>query len=269
MLPTPDELRQRQRAVWAAGDYPDIAATIEDVSEVAVAASGVASGEVLLDVATGNGNAALVAARRGARVTGIDFTAHLLDVARRRARQEDLEIDFEEGDAEQLAYPDNEFDKVVSVFGAMFVLDQERAAAELLRVCRPGGTIVVTAWTPEGLNGQMFAVLGRHLPPPPEGFKPPTLWGSAERVRELFAGASEVRCVRRRAEHGVRAESTDVWLDYLERVLGPIVLAKRALEPDGRWPAARSDLAELYNGFNEAEDGSIRVQPEYLLTVVR
>ncbi len=158
---------------------------------------------------------------------------------------------------------------MTTIFGAMFAPDHERAAAELLRVCRPGGTIVVAAWTPEGLNGQMFEVLGRHLPPPPEGFRPPTLWGSEEHVRRLFADASGVHCERRRAAHGVQAESTHAWLDYLERVLGPIVMAKRALEQEGRWAAARHDLAELYDRFNEADDGSIRAAPEYLLTVVR
>jgi len=255
--------------MWATGDYPDIATTIEDVSAVAVLETGVEAGETLLDVATGTGNAALAAARRGARVTGVDLTPALLDVARQRARAENLEIDFQEGDAEQLAYPDEHFDKVVSVFGAMFAPDQERAGAELLRVRRSGGVIVVAAWTPEGLNGQMFAVLGRHMPPPPEGFRPPTLWGSEEHVRELFAGASaEVRCERRRAANSVRAASAEAWVDYLERVLGPIVLAKRALDEQGGWHAARSDLVELYERFNEADDGSMHAEPEYLLTVV-
>jgi len=268
-MPDLEELKQRQRAVWAAGDYPDIATTIEPVSEVAVAESGVGDGEELLDVATGNGNAALAAARRGARVTGIDLTPELLDAARERAKQESLEIEFEEGDAEQLPYKDDSFDKVTSVFGAMFAPDQERAAAELLRVVRPGGTTVVTAWTPEGLNGQMFAALGKHMPPPPEGFQPPTLWGSEERVRELFADASEVRCEVRRADDAVRAESTDAWLDYIEGALGPLVLAKSVLEPQGNWDAVRADLADLYGQFNEADDGSLRAEPEYLLTVVR
>jgi SAM-dependent methyltransferase len=265
---SPDELKQRQRAMWAAGDYPDIAATVADVAELLVAESGVAEGETLLDVATGHGSAALAAARRGARVTGIDLTPELVAIARERAVQEGLEIQFDEGDAEHLPYDDDQFDNVVSSFGAMFAPDQERTAAELLRVCRPGGTIVISAWTPEGLNGQMVATLGRHLPPPPEGFKPPTLWGADDHVRKLFASASDVRSERRRAPNNGRAESIDAWLDYLERVLGPVVLAKAMLEPQGKWSEARSDLAGLYERFNEADDGSMRAQPEYLLSVV-
>ena len=264
-----DELKARQRAVWTAGDYPDIAATIEDVSDVVADQADVRAGEAVLDVATGHGNAALAAARRGGRVTGIDITPGLLDIARRRAREEGLEIVFEEADAEALPFPDDSFDKVLSVFGAMFAPDQERAAGELLRVGRPGATIVVTAWTPDGLNGRMLEVLARHLPAPPEGFRPATLWGDEARVRELFSGASDVHCERRRAPNGVRGSSTQAWLDYLERVLGPIVVAKRVLEPQGRWWPARAGLVELYDAFNEADDGSLLAQPEYLLTTIR
>jgi SAM-dependent methyltransferase len=263
------EFKQRQRAMWAAGDYPDIATTIEDVAEALVTAGGVEAGDEVLDVATGSGNAALAAARLGSRVTGLDLTPELLEVARSRAAAAGAEIEFVEGDAEALPFGEASFDRVTSVFGAMFAPDQERAASELLRVCRPGGTIAVCAWTPAGVNGQMFATMGRHMPPPPEGFQPPILWGVEERVRELFAGAADVSCELRRAPSAVKADSVDAWLDYLERTLGPVALAKRALEADGRWAAARSDLAELYERHNEADDGSLRCEPEYLLTVVR
>lgn len=263
------EIKQRQRAMWAAGDYPDIASSIEPVAHDVVAAVGVQEGETLLDVATGSGNAALEAARRGATVSALDLTPELLDAARARAAAEGLEIVFVQGDAEQLPYEDGAFDRVTSVFGAMFAPDQERTAAELLRVCRPGGTVAVTAWTPEGLNGQMFGTIGRHLPPPPEGFKPPILWGVEDVVRTLFAPAAEVTCERRRATGSVHAPSVDAWMDYTERVLGPAVMAKRALEPQGRWGAARADLHALYERHNEAGDGSLLAHPEYLLTVVR
>lgn len=265
----PAELKQRQRAMWSAGDYPDIARTIEPVAQDVVAAVGVQEGETLLDVATGSGNAAIAAARRGARVTGLDLTAELLPTAERRAADEGLEIAFVEGDAEQLPFEDGSFDRVTSVFGAMFAPDQARAAAELLRVCRPGGVVAVAAWAPEGLNGQMFATLGRHMPPPPEGFRPPILWGVEPVVRELFAGAGEVACELRPARDSVRASSVDAWIDYTERVLGPTILAKRALEPQGRWAQARADLAALYEQHNEADDGSLLAHPTYLLTVVR
>src|SRR4051812_4016515 len=183
------ELRARTRAMWAEGDYPDIARTIEDVSAVVVGAAGVSAGDDVLDVATGTGNAALLAARAGARVTGLDVTPELLEVARGRAAEVGAEIAFDEGDAQDLPYADASFDRVTSVFGAMFAPDQARTAAELLRVTRPGGTIAVSAWTPEGLNGQLFIAMGRHTPPPPPGFQPPVLWGSEEHVRALFAGA--------------------------------------------------------------------------------
>jgi SAM-dependent methyltransferase len=263
----PAELTRRQRAMWSAGDYPDIARTIEPVAHEVVAAVGVQAGETLLDVATGSGNAALEAARRGARVTGLDLTPELLSAAERRAAAEGLEVAFVEADAQALPFGDGSFDRVTSVFGAMFAPDQARAAAELLRVCRPGGTIAVAAWAPEGLNGQMFGVLGRHLPPPPEGFRPPILWGAEEVVRELFAGAAEVTCELRPARDSVRAPTVDAWIDYTERVLGPTVLAKGALEPTGRWAEARADLVALYARHNEADDGSLLAHPTYLLTV--
>jgi SAM-dependent methyltransferase len=265
----PAEIKQRQQVMWAAGDYPEIATTIEPVAHEVVAAVGVQAGETLLDVATGSGNAALEAARRGASVTGLDLTPELLEAARARAAAEGVEVVFVQGDAEQLPYEDGAFDRVTSVFGAMFAPDQERAAAELLRVCRPGGTVAVAAWTPQGLNGQLFATIGRHMPPPPEGFKPPVLWGVEDAVRALFSAAAEVTCERRRATGSVRATSTDAWLDYTERVLGPTVMAKAALEPQGRWAAARADLRALYEQHDEAGDGSLLAHPEYLLTVAR
>lgn len=265
----PAELTQRQRAMWAEGDYPDIARTIEPVAHEVIDAVGVQAGETLLDVATGSGNAALEAARRGARVTGLDLTPELLETARARAAQEGREIAFVEGDAQALPFEDGSFERVTSVFGAMFAPDQQRAAAELLRVCRPGGTVAVAAWAPSGLNGQMFGVLGRHMPPPPEGFRPPILWGLEEVVRELFASAAEVTCELRPARDSVRAPSVDDWVDYTERVLGPTIMAKRALEPQGTWAAARADLVELYERHNEADDGSLLAHPTYLLTVAR
>jgi SAM-dependent methyltransferase len=267
MTPTPDEARAAARATWSAGDYPEIGKTIEDCSLAAVEASGVAEGETLLDVATGSGNAALEAARRGARVTGLDITPELLEAARRRAADEGLEIEFDEGDAAALPYDDGSFDRVVSVFGAMFAPDQAGTAAELMRVCRPGGTIVIAAWTPDGVNGQLFRTVATHMPPPPEGFQPPVLWGTEGRIRELFEGAGvDFRVLR--AENNVDADSIDEWLDHIEALLGPIVLAKAALEPEGKWDAARADLAALYERNNEADDGRLQVRPEYLQSVI-
>ncbi len=263
------EIKRRQRAMWSAGDYPDIAQMIQVCADTTVEGAGVQAGETLLDVATGSGNAAIAAARRGARVTGLDLTPELLEAAKRRAAAEGAEIEFVEGDAERLPFTDGSFDRVTSVFGAMFAPDQERAAAELLRVAAPGGTVAVAAWTPEGLNGQMFATVAMHMPPPPEGFKPPILWGVEDMVRGFFGDAEEVTCTRCNATDSVRAPSADAWVSYLERVLGPAVLAKAALEPEGAWDALRSDLVALYEQRNEATDGTLLAHPEYLLTVAR
>jgi SAM-dependent methyltransferase len=269
MAVDPEEFLSRQRAVWAAGDYADLARTIEGVSGEVVEAAGVQDGDAVLDVATGSGNAALRAAARGARVTGLDLTPELLAVAGRRADEAGFDIAFTEGTANDLPYPDASFDRVVSVFGAIFAPDHERTASELLRVTRPGGTVAVTAWTPDGLNGKMFNALARHLPPPPEDFEPPVLWGSEDYVRQLFGGAAEIRTERRRAMDSVAGESADAWVTYLERVLGPTAQAKRALESEGRWEAARADLVALYEAENEVSDGTLRAHPEYLLTVAR
>jgi SAM-dependent methyltransferase len=255
----------RQRATWEAGDYPDVARTIEEVSPVTVAAAGVGAGDEVLDVATGTGNTALVAARLGARVTGLDIVPGLLEVARERAAAEGLQIRFVEGDAAALPFAAASFDRVTSVFGAMFAADQPETAAEMLRVCRPGGTIAVTAFTARGLNGQMFATVARHHKPPP-GFRPPVLWGDEDHVRALFAGAAGLTFELR--TYPIVGASPAGWVDYLSRVLGPLAQTRQALEAEGRWGAARDDLVALYSAHNEATDGTLYAPAEYLLTVV-
>ena len=260
-------LKDRQRATWTAGDFAEVAKRLAPASAAMVDELGVRSGQDLLDVACGTGNASIPAARRGARVTGLDLTPKLVEIARERARAEGLEIEFVEGDAEDLPFDDDSFDRVISIFGAMFAPDQQRAADELVRVCRPGGRLGFSAWTPEGLNGRMLTMLGAHLPPPPEGFQPPVLWGVPQRVRELLAPHGlEPSFARREVEF--EAESVEAFLAFNEAALGPVILARAALEPDGRWQAARADLAGLYEEANEASDGSMLVRPEYLMTTV-
>lgn len=265
-MATPEDLKARQRVVWAAGDYPDLAQTIAEASDVVVEAAGVDAGDAVLDVATGTGNAALVAARRGAHVTGTDFTAPLLEVARERAAAAGLDIAFLEGDAEDLPVEDAAFDRVISVFGAIFAADHARAAGELLRACRPGGTIALSAWTPEGLNGRMFGTVMRHMPPPPPGTQPATSWGTEDHVRSLFADAAEVRCERHLID--VVGASPEGFTDYLATVLGPLALARGALEASGGWDALHADLIALFAEANEADDGSLRAPAEYLVTTV-
>jgi SAM-dependent methyltransferase len=260
------ETRGRQRAVWAAGDLPDIATTIVDVADVLIDAVDPQPVHHALDVATGTGNVAIPLAQRGARVVGLDITPELFDSARRRAAKAGVEIDWIEGDAEELPFEDEAFDVVTSSFGAMFAPNHAQAAQELARVTRPGGRIAFTAWTPEGVNGRMFAVMGRHMPPPPAGFQPPTLWGNEEHVRALLGD----RVSGLRFERGTavsQGESADAWVDYLGRVLGPVVVAKAALERQGAWGAARADLVALFEQFNTATDGTLYAPAEYLLTV--
>jgi SAM-dependent methyltransferase len=261
-------IKDGQRMMWTIGDYPDIARTISGVAELVVERAGPGPGESLLDVATGSGNVAIPAALSGARVTGLDLTPKLLEVARARAGEAGVEVTFIEGDAEELPFEDASFDRVTSCFGVMFAPRQQVAADELARVARPGASIVFTAWTPEGLNGRMFKTVGSYMPPPPPELKPPVMWGNEDHVRSLFSDSGAELAFERHVvtfEH----ESPASWLEYNERVLGPAIMAKSALEPQGRWDALRDDLLELYTDENEAGDGGFRARAEYLLTVAR
>jgi SAM-dependent methyltransferase len=262
-----EQLKEGQKRIWASGDWPGFAPIVQNVADAVVEAIGVEEGHDFLDVATGSGNAAISAARRGARVTGLDLVPELVEAARARAAEEGIDAEFVVGNAEELPFADDSFDRVTSIFGAMFAPRHQMAADELTRVCRPGGVIAVTAWTPEGMNGQMFKTLGEHMPPPPEGFTPPAMWGTEDHVRELFSGSDlDVSCEKRMAEFAW--ESMDSWIDHCERNLGPTVMAKAALEPQGKWEAARADLFALGERFNDADDGSMRARAEYLLTMV-
>jgi SAM-dependent methyltransferase len=261
-------IKEGQRKMWTIGDYPDIARTLTGVAETILARADAGSGVSLLDVATGAGNVAIPAALGGASVTGLDLTPRLLEVARERAADAGAEVSFIEGDAEELPFDGDSFDRVTSCFGVMFAPRQQLAAGELARVARPGARIVVTAWTPEGLNGQMFKTVGSYMPPPPPELKPPVMWGDEDHIRSLFEPTGAELTFERHMvtfEH----ESAVSWLEYNERVLGPTIVAKAALEPQGRWYALREELVELYTNANESKDGTFRARAEYLLTVAR
>lgn len=263
-----DQVKQRQREMWTAGDFASIAVTVEPASAELVERTATEAGQEVLDVATGTGNAAIIAAGRGATVTGLDITPKLLGIAAERARDAGIELELIEGDAEDLPFADDSFDRVLSVFGVMFAPNQQKAADELRRVCRPGGRIGTCAWTPGGLNGRMLMQLAAHLPPPPPGFLPPTLWGTRDRVRELLAGPGvefEFADLAARFD----AESSEAWVTYNERVLGPAVLAKQALEATGRWEPVRAELVALYEEANQSSEGTMSVEAEYLLAIVR
>ncbi|HEX4107684.1 MAG TPA: methyltransferase domain-containing protein [Solirubrobacteraceae bacterium] len=259
-----ERFKAAQRRAWSSGDYPRIATMIESASLLAVERVDAGSGERLLDVATGSGNAALAAARRGAQVTGLDLTPELLVAARERAQGEGLSVEFVEGDAEALPFEDASFDRVTSVFGVIFAPDQPRAAAELLRVCRPGGTVAVTGWTPTGVQGQLHHRLAAFLPPP-EGAASPMDWGVEEHVRGLLSDAAQCTCTH---EHVTfQADSVEGFVAFNEELLGPVLRVRSHLEPEGRWPEAHAAILDLYGGANEATDGTLRVSAEYLLTL--
>jgi SAM-dependent methyltransferase len=259
------EQKQQARTMWALGDYAAVAHRLNKAGNDAVQAAQVGEGNTVLDVACGSGNATIPAAETGAKVTGLDLTPELLEAGRANATEAGVEIDWVEGDAEQLPFPDGSFDAVISVFGCMFAPDQAKTAAEIARVMKPGGRMGVCAWTPEGSIGQFFMTVAKHLPPPPEGFQPPILWGNEDHVRELFDGTG-VELEFEQSSLEFVADSVDGFMEEYERDLPPMVAAKAGLEPQGKWDALRSELRELYSGSNEADDGSYSQVAEYLVT---
>ena len=258
------ERRREARALWAAGDYDVIAELIWDVGERLVRRLSVRPGERVLDVACGTGNAAIPAAQAGGIVTGVDLTPELFGPALRRAAAAGVEVDWVEGDAESLPFADGSFDVVTSTFGCMFAPGQEQTAAEIARVMRPGARAGIASWTPEGTVGDFFRVIGGHLPPPPEPFSPPTLWGSEPDVRALLEPHGlALECERE--EVVFRFESADGLVSLYEHKFGPVLMARRLLEPEGRWAALRQDLVELFERHNTAADGGMEYGGEYLV----
>ncbi len=258
-------LKRKQQATWSAGDYAVIGTTLQIVGETLCEALDLRAGEQVLDVAAGNGNATLAAARRGAEVVSTDYVGALLERGRARAAAEGLQARFEEADAEQLPFEDGRFDVVLSTFGVMFTPDQSRAASELARVCRPGGRIGLANWTPTGFIGELFKTLGRHLPPP-AGVKSPALWGTEERLRELFEG----RIAELQVEHRhfvFRYRSPEHWLDTFRNYYGPIHKAFAALGPDQR-DALAEDLLALARRHHSGGAG-LAAPSEYLEAVIR
>ncbi len=261
-------LREAGQKTWSEGDFAVVAAIVMMVSEDLVEALEVIPGERVLDVATGSGNAAIAAARRTwGNVVGADFVPALLKRARERAIAERLEIEFVEGDAAELPFGNGEFDVVASVFGAMFAPDQQQAANELLRVCKPGGRIGMANWVPDGPVSQLFGIVAKHVPPPP-GFTPPVLWGVENHVRELFGdGVTDLRFERKASRQPFR--SIDHYLEIFRNYFGPIKLAFDRVGPDGE-AALEADLREQLGKCNTAGDRAFVIEPEYLqVTAVR
>ena len=261
-----DEFKVRQRALWDAGDFAALSEYIADVGERLVERAGVEGGMSVLDVACGTGNAAIPAARTGARVTGLDLVPKLLEHGRAKAEAAGLEIEWVDGDAEQLPFDDASFDRVLSTFGHMFAPRHQRAADEMVRVCRKGGTIAICTWTPEGVAGRIFAASGSYMPPPPEFASPPILWGTEDYVREMF-GAAATGFEFERHVNRIEWESVEGFADFFMDRFGPLVTARAVLGE--RFGELREEIVAIWEDANEATDGSLRLPQEYLLSIVR
>lgn len=258
-------LKARQQAAWASGDYAVIGTTLQLVGERLAEACDLRWDEQVLDVAAGNGNATLAAARRGCRVISTDYVPELLKRAEDRARAEHLSVEFQVADAEALPFKDATFDAVVSTFGVMFAPDQAQAARELARVCRSGGRVGLANWTPQGFVGQMFKTLGRHVPPP-AGALPPSRWGDEEQLRAMFdgeIGAMDVRC----QQFNFRYRSPAHFIEVFRTWYGPVHKAFAALSADAS-AALESDLTQLLNESNLAGASSLVVPSDYLEVVI-
>jgi len=265
MTPVTD-LKRTHRTTWAAGDYASVAEIIDEAPpRDLLDRMEIVPGDAVLDVATGTGNVALKAAAAGAQVVGLDLTPELFSTARRRAAEQEVAIEWIEGDAEDLPFEDEAFDHVLSVFGVQFAPRHDVVAAELVRVCRPGGRIGLVNWTPEGQIGELFSILGRYLPPPPDFASPPPLWGSEGHVRHLFGDALELTFTR--GLNPWRFESPDAYVTFMETHYGPLVKARERLQAEGRWTQCRDELLAMVERRNEASDGSLQMYAEYLVIV--
>jgi ubiquinone/menaquinone biosynthesis C-methylase UbiE len=258
-------LKARMRDTWSAGDFGVIARHTSQVAEEFTGRLKFAPRTTVLDVACGTGNTSIPAARAGARVTGVDIAANLLEQARQRAAQEGLEIDFREGDAEQLAFPDASFDAVITMYGAMFAPRPERVAAEFLRVCRPGGMIAMANWTPGGFPARMLATVAKHAPPP-HGLPAPVLWGDEATVRQrLGPGTEEIRLKREIAVMSFPFPPKEV-VQLFRKYFGPTQVAFSRLDERGQ-AALAAEMEQLFVEYNQSRDGTTVVHGEYLEVV--
>ena len=268
LIPEPPDLKAlkaRQQGAWSSGDYAVIGTTLQIVGETLCETLDVRSGQKVLDVAAGNGNASLAAARRWCDVVATDYVPALLDRARRRADAEGLRMAFHEADAEALPFSDERFDVVVSTFGVMFTPDQDRAAAELIRVCKRGGKIGLANWTPEGFVGQLFKTIGKHVPPP-AGARSPALWGTQVRLKELFE--NQAVSIKAEQRHFVfRYRSPEHWLDVFKSYYGPVLKAYGTLAP-AQQSTLDQELLTLIDEFNRSGDEFVVVPSAYLEVVI-
>jgi SAM-dependent methyltransferase len=258
-------VKQAQQKTWSEGDFAMVAGLVEMVAEELAEALDIVPDERVLDVACGSGNGALAASRRAwGNTVGVDFVPALLERGRERAAAERLGVEFVEGDAADLPFGDAEFDVVMSIFGAMFAPEHEKAAAELLRVCKPGGKIGMANWVPDGGVGKMFMTIAKHVPPPP-GVSSPLLWGTEDHLRELFGdGISELRVERRKSRQAFR--SADHFLEFFRTYFGPTKVAYERVGPEGE-AALTADLRAYLDEHNTAGDRALVLEPEYLQVI--
>jgi len=258
-------VKAKQQGAWSSGDYAIIGATIQIVGEELAEALDLRAGQSVLDVAAGNGNISLAAARRWCEVTSTDYVASLLERGRKRAEADGLQIKFQVADAEDLPFADNSFDRVVSTFGVMFTPNQERTAAELIRVCKPGGRIGLASWTPEGFVGQMFKTIGKYAPPP-AGVKPPAAWGTRSFLAANFGPAASAIVAEPR-HYVFRYRDAQHFVDTFKDYYGPMLKTFEALDqPRGK--ALARDLLDLIGRFNKSGDATMVVPSEYLEVVI-
>ena len=263
-------LKTKHRAMWAMGDYPTVVTdVVAPLGPILVDAAGIKPGDVVLDVAAGSGNAAIPAARAGARVIASDLTPELLETGQKLAAEAGVQLTWETADAEALPYGDDEFDAVLSCLGVMFAPHHQTSADELIRVCRPGGTIGLLSWTPSGFIGQMFATMRPYAAPPPPGAQPPPLWGSEDHVRELLGDRVEQVRTETRTLRVTHYTSPEAFRDYFKTNYGPTISAYRFIADDpDRVAALDHDLAELGQRFDVGTDSYV-LDWEYLIFIAR
>ena len=260
-----DEVKERMKFVWAQGHYAEVAKILWPAAEAIVEASGVGSGMRVLDVAAGNGNVAVAAARKGASVVASDITPELVVQGRERTEAEGLDVEWREADAEALPFEDESFDVVTSAFGAMFAPRAQHTAGELIRVTKSGGKVALTAWTPDGAVGKTLEISAKYMPPPPEGVDSPLSWGDEQTARARFESlASGVECVEKAVPW--RFASLEEEREWAETNIPPIVVAKQLLPPEVFEKFAAENEARVQE-LNKATDGSVAYDSEYLLTV--
>lgn len=257
-------VKAKQRDAWSAGDYARIGVTLQWTGEILAEAMDLAAGQTVLDVAAGNGNATLAAARRFCKVVSSDYVEHLLKQSEKRAIADGLPVEYRIADAEHLPFADHQFDNVISTFGVMFTPNADRAAAELIRVCRPGGRIGLSNWTPDGFIGRLFRIISGYIAPPP-GVASPTLWGTHKFLDARFGHCAAVE-VKKHA-FCFRFQSPRHWLDLFRKYYGPLNKAFDALDTE-KCESLETDILELIAAHNTSVDGTMRVPSEYLQVVI-